>query len=77
MARHFRALVPGQCAPRLGRQAADLQVMGATPVGQVDEPDVSAGAIDERADGGAVCPPGDEIALPVTDAGSFLDDVGR
>jgi hypothetical protein len=64
VAGHLRALISCEGASRFGGQishrsdAADLEVMGAAAVGQVDEPEVEAGAVDEGADGGAVGSPG-------------------
>src|SRR5829696_7678244 len=51
-------------------------MVSASAIGQVDQPDEPAGAVNERANRGAVDPPGDEIALPVTDPGALLDDLG-
>lgn len=73
---HLRALIPGQSEARgLGksRQYGEECVadgLGGAVDGQVHQPQVAVGAVDQGGDGGLVLPTDDEVSLPVTDAGA-------
>lgn len=76
------ALVPGQrhaCGdgevPQ-GLGETRVELVRAVAVGQRDEPDETGAAVHERGDGGAVPPPGDQVAFPVAGALPVLDDGG-
>lgn len=66
MLSYLRALVPGQRQPRLPRQTRhhrqrrDTQLLGAVPVGQVDQPH-PAGPLDQGVDRRAT-DPGDDVS---------------
>jgi len=49
-------------------------MLGAVAVGQVHQAQVTGAPVDQGADGRAAGPADDEVALPVADSGSLLDD---
>lgn len=82
VARHLGPLVPGQAAPGGLGQIAEgsgegvTQLLGAAASGEMDDADVATSALHERANGGAVVAPDDEVALPVAESGSGFDGHG-
>lgn len=80
MAGHLGTLVPGETPARSFRQRAEgcdegvTQLAGRVSLGQRDQAEIPGSSVDERGDGGLAASAHDEVALPVAETLTQLDD---